>query len=442
MDMCDSCKDVNPLVLCALRVLQVKYQLIYAVGDALRLANLEERYEAIAAVAKALLHDPAVAATIFSDPRACLSRRLAPASADAGTAAADTAACSAGAFFAELRLLPGDALDRVLPKLCAAVARHVIANPPHELRWLKESEHYAGWTEEVLVRYVTDADTDADLIIAPADFGRESHRAGLLALRGLLAYGTLAHCLRMRHRVEYGVDRHAGRKRLAVPFRACDEPRGCSEFAHPDTALALTVLSYYYDGLSDSQVLQAFEKLLQLGLANQHARYSAWFEAARPGLTEEEAKALDDVRKVDLTNAVQVKQLQRAFRLSCGLIDFWLMICVLPTETVRSSPPPPVGLILSVDPAALLRMRCGNRFAERTHRLVLRDRQPPRRQLLLQLLDGRGVCLVACAGPVPSPPEDLSVAPPAACRRAVVGLFRHQRPAPPAAAAREAASAP
>lgn len=40
------------------------------------------------------------------------------------------------------------------------------------------------------------------------------------------------------------------RKRLAVPFRAAHVPSERAEYAQPDTALTLTALSYYYDGLS------------------------------------------------------------------------------------------------------------------------------------------------------------------------------------------------
>ena len=59
----------------------------------------------------------------------------------------------------------------------------------------------------------------------------------LMAFRGLLSFEVLEHCLVKRHRVDYGVDRAKGRKRLAVPFRACDTPVPRAEFGHPDLAL-------------------------------------------------------------------------------------------------------------------------------------------------------------------------------------------------------------
>lgn len=54
----------------------------------------------------------------------------------------------------------------------------------------------------------------------------------------------------------------SARKRLAVPFRAAHMPSVRSEFSHPDVALTLTTLSYYYDGLSRVQVLEAVSTLL------------------------------------------------------------------------------------------------------------------------------------------------------------------------------------
>jgi hypothetical protein len=37
---------------------------------------------------------------------------------------------------------------------------------------------------------------------------------------------------------------------MAVPFQAKDVPAERAEFGHPDVAIILTILSYYYSGLS------------------------------------------------------------------------------------------------------------------------------------------------------------------------------------------------
>ena len=53
---------------------------------------------------------------------------------------------------------------------------------------------------------MTDPLVDASAALARLELGEEE-RAGVLALRGLLACGVLEHCLQMRHLVDYGVNR-------------------------------------------------------------------------------------------------------------------------------------------------------------------------------------------------------------------------------------------
>ncbi|KAG1751783.1 hypothetical protein EDB19DRAFT_1893122 [Suillus lakei] len=76
---------------------------------------------------------------------------------------------------------------------------------------------------------------------------------GLLLIRGLLAHGVLIYTLKDRRwRVDYGLDPQ--RTMLAVPYRAKDCPSSRAEFGHPDIAVALTCLSYYYEGLTEKQL--------------------------------------------------------------------------------------------------------------------------------------------------------------------------------------------
>ncbi|KAG1725817.1 uncharacterized protein EDB91DRAFT_82798 [Suillus paluster] len=85
---------------------------------------------------------------------------------------------------------------------------------------------------------------------------------GLLVLRGLLACGILVYALKERRwRVDYGLA--PKRTMLAVPFRAKDMPSLRAEFGHPDIAVTLTCLSYYYAGLTLQQLMLCFELLLK-----------------------------------------------------------------------------------------------------------------------------------------------------------------------------------
>ena len=85
---------------------------------------------------------------------------------------------------------------------------------------------------------------------------------GLLLLRGLLTSGILLYVFRERRwRVDYGLA--PTRTMLAVPYRAKDVPAQRAEFGHPDMAIILTCLSYYYGGLSEEQLQLSFEILLK-----------------------------------------------------------------------------------------------------------------------------------------------------------------------------------
>ena len=87
----------------------------------------------------------------------------------------------------------------------------------------------------------------------------------LVTLGRQLLHFVLPHLVGLQHRVRYGLlpdedaaaaasgrlpsGRSARRQLLAVPFLGKDCPAKASEFAHPDVAIGLTVLSYRYEGL-------------------------------------------------------------------------------------------------------------------------------------------------------------------------------------------------
>lgn len=70
----------------------------------------------------------------------------------------------------------------------------------------------------------------------------------LMILSGLLRFDVLKLVLMKRWRVNYGVNPKSSRK-TAVPFKAKDVAAEMTEFGHPDVAICLTQLSYYYSGL-------------------------------------------------------------------------------------------------------------------------------------------------------------------------------------------------
>ncbi|MCJ1392993.1 hypothetical protein MMC18_005865 [Xylographa bjoerkii] len=178
-----------------------------------------------------------------------------------------------------------------------------------------------------LFEFLTEADVTEEDIQPLKDrvLGVDLMWKSLLLLRGLLAGGVLTFCLQQkRWRVSYGLD--LSRTMLAVPYRAKDSPATRAEFSHPDTAIVLTCLSYYYDGLSDGQLHVAFEMLLLSDHAQEE--YECWVQDA-PELPPAFCQ-LSGINSSDLEQCSRVvfPYLRRAK----GLIDFYMSNIVFPKE--------------------------------------------------------------------------------------------------------------
>jgi hypothetical protein len=147
---------------------------------------------------------------------------------------------------------------------------------------------------------------------------------GLLVLRGLLAYGILVYALKERRfRVDYGL--HPKRTMLAVPFRAKDMPSLRAEFGHPDVAVTLTCLSYYYTGLTHEQLLLCFELLLKQDAPA--LEYESWVL----GL-QSVPDSLRQLSGINTESAEQFDDLQQLFASNKAVIDFYLSRVVFPKE--------------------------------------------------------------------------------------------------------------
>lgn len=79
----------------------------------------------------------------------------------------------------------------------------------------------------------------------------------LLLVRGLIADGVLRFSLtQKRWRVNYGLDKsQIPSIELAVPYKAKDSPSLCLEFSYLVVVILLTLLSHYYGGLEDNELL-------------------------------------------------------------------------------------------------------------------------------------------------------------------------------------------
>lgn len=199
-------------------ILHHKYQLIYAWGHNVLLPAGMERWRAVQTMVRLVQTTPEVA-ELLKDVN--VAKRI-PMGKKRGAG-----------VFDDLRLLPGPALDAVRHKLNVTLAQALMAEPPYEMRWLR-NEHVP--VIDVIVKFVSDPQSSLSWLVAQLKARHrelnELKQNQLLALRGLLAIGMLEHCLTRRHLVEYGVDERRGKqRRVAVPYRASDTPSERAECA-------------------------------------------------------------------------------------------------------------------------------------------------------------------------------------------------------------------
>jgi hypothetical protein len=170
----------------------------------------------------------------------------------------------------------------------------------------------------------TEKISDDDINLVEDHYKHTTAWPGLLVLRGLLAYGTLVHALKERRwRVDYGLA--PKRTMLAVPFRAKDMPSLRAEFGHPDVAVTLTCISYYYAGLTHEQLMLCFELLLKQD--NPTLEYESWLF----GL-QFVPESLRHFCGINTESAEQFRDLEELFACNKAVIDFYLSRVVFPKE--------------------------------------------------------------------------------------------------------------
>ena len=327
-DIIDECDEV----------LRHRYQLIYAIGKDQKLPGGINRWRAVQAILSVLTHNEEIQEFLHLHPKACKLVN------------------NSRSEWGEIQFFDGESLEEMLarrvtcyqtnrptnqpsdqltdrPTDCCSprlqeglldkVADAIIRAPPHELEWMRDHP---------LKVNIKNAMIEKDI---PADHLRdlsEQRLTDVLALRGFLVGGLLRHCLLKRHRVDFGIVR-PGKNRVAVPFRFADTPDERSEFAHPDCAVAFTVLAYYHDGLKRHEFELALEALFSQGKSAQRNFYNCWFQAMTVDPVSFET--FDCVEKIDTSNRAQFEKLWRVYRRNIHTINFYLNYCVLPYETAQ-----------------------------------------------------------------------------------------------------------
>ncbi|KAL1869170.1 hypothetical protein Daus18300_005707 [Diaporthe australafricana] len=143
----------------------------------------------------------------------------------------------------------------------------------------------------------------------------------LLLVRGLILNRILLFCMKRRYNVQYGL--HPARDPMAVPFEAKGVPHESSEFGHPDVAIILTTLSFYYTGLSLPQFRQSLSSVLKADdAASAYDRWTHGCETLPAGLRHWNVINSDDDG--------QVEELYSHLRLDRNVLNFYLNGWVFP----------------------------------------------------------------------------------------------------------------
>ncbi|KAI1817158.1 hypothetical protein GGS20DRAFT_582854 [Poronia punctata] len=144
----------------------------------------------------------------------------------------------------------------------------------------------------------------------------------LLLVRGLLLHRILVLCLGKRWNVHYGL--HRSRPPIAVPYEAKGKPSEEAEYGHPDVAILLTCLSFYYAGLTVEQFVEGLDNILHHS-EDAAAQYEWWTSTCT-----ELPKALAHWNVVNAEDKGQVEQLWKLLRGNRIVVNHYLNTFVFP----------------------------------------------------------------------------------------------------------------
>ena len=143
----------------------------------------------------------------------------------------------------------------------------------------------------------------------------------ILLIRGMLVHRILILGLKKRWNVQYGL--HEKREPIAVPYHAKGIPSSTSEWGHPEVAILLTCLSFYYAGLTQEQLRQSLLHVLQSD--DSAAVYERWIHQSPlvPG-------SLRESNSLNLDDSLQMAELWQHFRFNTISINHFLNNFVFP----------------------------------------------------------------------------------------------------------------
>lgn len=150
----------------------------------------------------------------------------------------------------------------------------------------------------------------------------------LLLVRGLLLNRILLLCLKKRWQVQYGL--HPRREPIAVPYEAKGVPSETSEFGHPDVAIILTILSFYYGGLNSVQFRQSLGHVLKSD--DPAAEFDRWTNGC-----DSLPASLRTWSVINIDDAGQIDELWSHLRLDREVLNHYMNNFVFPAHAKQST---------------------------------------------------------------------------------------------------------
>lgn len=291
-------------------ILQPNYQLIYTVGEQLKPDGGELRWTCIQAILKRVPNHMKRLFEQFHDQKIEFNHDYKRDGHDMG---------NRPEVFTPCRLIDPEVYEHLKNKLADDFLSGELASIkfPDTTQMLRQS------IREVLVN-----DTlSEEQLKRCLDHWDGVPKQTIYILSGLLKFGVLQLALTKRWRVQYGRNERGTRK-MAVPYKAKDVAAEMTEFGHPDVAICLTQLSYYYSGLTDVELGDIFERLKRE--ENPAEIYEHWINKVPADLVPETIKSYSGVNLSDVDQ--RVNDLYPLLRWNMYVIDYWLSYAVYPRE--------------------------------------------------------------------------------------------------------------
>jgi hypothetical protein len=196
--------------------------------------------------------------------------------------------------------------------------------------FLRSADSASPGHESEIRKVLLDSPLNDDLFKRVTAFFADKNAAckTLLLIRGLLLNRILLLCLKKRWNVQYGL--HPGRDPIAVPFEAKSVPSEQAEFGHPDTAILLTCLAFYYSGLNQAQFSEGLRHILSSH--DPSSEYDRWISSC-----DSLPEALHHWNVINVDDQDQLEELWKHLRTTRSVLDHYMNQFVFPIHAKQFS---------------------------------------------------------------------------------------------------------